>query len=177
VSTVQPSRSLPVLALAVASALPSCGVSGVEQDATAVLLDAKLPRANAEGGASETRRDDILVGSEGEPEAPVHVEWTVAKDSTACLRVQSVKLVRTGGPTTFEIYNAKVKELSDGQCAGTDAPVMPGAQPDLADRVNVSYCWRWNGAANPADCAYSGGFVIHADRPKLEGPAKRAESK
>lgn len=149
--------------------LSACGVRGVDQDAHAVLLD----HAAASPSTTDlvTVRDELLLGSverEVDHRVPVLVEWTVATDAAGCRRVQTVKLTRSGGPTSTELYRAGAKPMH-AECVSRSA----GDAPEKFDAVSVAYCWRWNGAINTAECAYSGGFVINADKVGIEGIVDR----
>ena len=99
----------------------------------------------------------------------------MAKDASGCLRIQTVRLARNGGPASTEIYKAKVEPDTAG-CAGRDIQ-MPGAPPiEIFDSVHTAYCWRWNGAVNTTECAYSGGFSLSGDTAHIEGPVERPKS-
>ncbi len=139
---------------------------GVDQSSTAVVVDYKTPQPAP--GPATPHGQEIRVGTTDRGEdhhVPLVVDWSVAADASGCLRVQTIKLVRKGGPTTFEIYKPHVTLI--GGCV--TRTTEPTAQK--FERFSVGYCYRWNGAATKDDCAYSSGFTISADRDKLEGVA------
>jgi hypothetical protein len=155
--------------------LVACGVRGVEQDARAVVLEYTVPDAVPEAGWA-WQSEELLVGTVEhgvDHRVPVTVEWAVAKDAENCLRVQAVKLRRSGGPAGTEVYRGVVKPADQG-CAMRDVPAPGSTEPvERFDKVRVSYCWRWNGAVNAAECAYQSGFSISADAVGLEGSVER----
>jgi hypothetical protein len=150
--------------------LAGCHVSGVDQKSDAVIIDYTVPNRTITTSPS-LRSEKLLIGTveKGKDHrVPVLVEWTVDKDNAGCLRFHTVRIVRQGGPTSTEIYNPGVRSLDPSCTTRLDAR-------DPFDRISVSYCWRWNGATNKDDCAYSGGFTISADPVGLEGPVDRVK--
>ena len=109
-------------------------VHGVDQKADAVLLDVhdKAPGPTA-------HQTDYSIGA-ADYRVPIRIQWTLADDK--CAGLQTIKIVRTGGPTTTEIYKT---ELGVGRaCNGEDH-----------SEAKVHFCYRFNGAGNKADCAFS----------------------
>lgn len=155
-------------------ALAACGkVSDVNQRPDAIVLDWRTPSGVH---AAPSRTEKLLVGSQEKGKdyrVPVTVEWGVQKDDAGCQRVTSVKMTRTGGPTSMEIYGAKAKPMSPGCATRAATSTKPAASTEPFDSVSVSYCWRWNGASNDDTCAYGGAFTISGDVVGLEGIVDR----
>jgi hypothetical protein len=163
-------------AVIVGVVLAACGVRNVNQDAHAVVVEYTSKHAAAAGAERIGHKDEILVGSieHGvDHRVPVLVEWTVAKDAAGCLRVQTIKLTRNGGPTDTELYRGEAKAMRE-ECASREI-LRPGSTEPVAtfDDALVSYCWRWNGAINAAECAYQGVFTIRADEATVSGIVER----
>ncbi len=144
--------------------LTACGgVSGVDQAPDAVLLDYRSPLANKDGGKAPTAHEKTLevgVRERGKDHrAPVRVQWTTAQDDAGCLRVQTIKIARTGGPRSTEVYKARAKPVP-GDC------IRAGFDP--VEQFSIAFCWRWNGASNKDDCAYENRLNLRADSVGLE---------
>jgi hypothetical protein len=151
----------------------ACGVSGVDQKAE---LELGVYAADDAGElpAGTGKSEELLIGSRDAHDlVPALLEWEVAKDASGCLRFKKVSLRRTGGPSSVEIYDVKLAISMDGKCVSR----LDGSN-ETFQKLQVSYCWRWNGAVNDAKCAYSGGVSLNADKVGVEGKdrAKPASS-
>lgn len=149
-------------ALFALSLLGACAAREINQPADAVLLDFRSPFANPPASTSEPRRfrEALTFGSadfRGDHRVPAQIEWTVAEDAEGCLRVQTVQIRRSGGPTTTEIYDTKAS-AQDTRCTSRDLSAT-----ETFDRVYISFCWRWVGALSDKKCAYGNSFFISAD--------------
>ncbi len=123
----------------------------------------------SEWPAGKEKSEALLIGSEGAHELlPVSLAWEVSQDASGCLRIKKASLKRTGGPASVEIYDVKISPSAEEQCQSR----LDGSN-ETFERVQISYCWRWNGAANAAHCAYSGGVTLNADKVGVEGKDKR----
>lgn len=143
-------------------AASGCRVSGVDQDEKAELGEYTAANAS-ELGAGETKRAQLEVGAEQSGRVPLELEWEVVKDSEDCLRIKRATLRRTGGARDFELYDVKFKPRNERKCV-TRLDLGP-----KFETIDVSYCWRWNGAPNRAMCAYDGSVAISADAVGAEG--------
>ena len=147
----------------------ACGkVSGIDQKADAVIIDWQSPNKVA-GEPPVVKTEKLWAGTiekGADHRVPVTVEWTVVKDANGCLQIPSLKISRTGGPTSTELYKPTVKVL--GNCGKRDP-----SSPESFQQLSVGYCWRWSGAGNKDECAYSSAFIISGDAVGLEGSVDR----
>ena len=73
-------------------------------------------------------------------------------------------MTRTGGDRGFEIYDTRVITLNE-QCGTVGATGDVKAHQDVV----VRYCYRWNGAANRATCAYDGAITLRGSLGVVTG--------
>ena len=155
-----------VLALCLVPWLVACGgVKGVDQ-----ATDAELGRYSGAAAlpAGAAKSEALMIGTKDAHELiPALLEWEVAKDEKGCLRIKQASLKRTGGPSSAEVYDVKFTPPKDGACGSR----LSGKE-ETFEIVQVSYCWRWNGASNTAACAYSGGVTLNADQVGVESMDK-----
>ncbi|MBP6631523.1 MAG: hypothetical protein KA297_18940 [Kofleriaceae bacterium] len=158
---------LPPVVLTLALALVGCDrrVSGVDQAADAVVLDHKASVVAA--GLVSSHETSLTVGTvdRGTPhEVPVKLEWFTVLDPLGCARIRAVRMTRTGGDRGFEIYDTRVITLNE-QCGTVGAAGDVKAHQDVV----VRYCYRWNGAANRATCAYDGAITLRGSLGVVTG--------
>ena len=150
----------------------ACGrVSGVDQPADADLGGYTADdAADLRGGPIKSEALSIGTKEDGDL-VPATLEWEVATDPAGCLRIKHASLRRHGGPTSVEIYDVRFKADANHRCVS-----RLDEKNETFERIQVAYCWRWNGAANDSPCAYGGGVTLSADAVGVEGSAKAAAS-
>lgn len=147
------------------------GVKGVDQQTDAELSSWTAPNA-ADLPAGTAKSEALLIGSKGAHEpVPALLEWETAKDAAGCLRIKKVSLKRTGGPSSVEVYDVKMSPPKDGACGSR----LAGKDEEF-EMMQVSYCWRWNGASNTANCAYSSSVTLNGDHVGVESMDKASAS-
>jgi len=134
--------------LALAGCKKQRAVSGVDQGAVVSLVDFKSPKANLDRASGDpklaTKR--LTLGPPDDKLVPVEVKVMTARDAAGCLRIQTVHMRRLGGPTSTEIYDVMVTGEFPATCT--------------VEQASVTYCYRWNGAADDSECAYRSSFGI-----------------
>ena len=153
-----------LVSICLLSTIACGGVKGVDQKADAELASYTAAQA-AELPEGAAKSEALIIGVKDAHElVPALLEWEVAKDASGCLRIKKASLKRTGGPSSVEIYDAKITGPTDSACASR----LDGSDEKF-ESVQVSYCFRWNGASNSEKCAYSSGVTLNADKIGVEG--------
>jgi hypothetical protein len=159
-----------LVCLAPVSMLGCSRVRGVDQKPDLELGSYTSPN-EATLGPGNAFSEVFEIGSDGMEVVPVKLEWETAKDRAGCLRIKNATLRRTGGPRSTEVYEVKFARSTDRECVNR----LDHSQESF-ERMQISYCWRWNGAVNKVDCAYSAWVTLNGDAVGLERRRKHPSS-
>ncbi|NUP09766.1 MAG: hypothetical protein HOW73_27285 [Polyangiaceae bacterium] len=93
------------------------------------------------------------------------------------IREWSKRFEREGVQSPVELYNVRWREFSPNPDRDEKGRQKCATRLDgkgvMFEQILLSYCWRWNGAVNRDECAYSSSLTMNADDVGIEGIMER----